>query len=264
MTSAPLLLAVDVGNTSLTAGVFRGERLVRRGRLATKASLERGSLSARLASCVGMGGLRAGLMAVVFASVVPPLDRKLSAALRERFRCPVLAVTPASPLGIPLKVKAPREVGADRIVNALAARELVGAPAVVVDIGTAATVDCVTAKGEYAGGAIMPGPGMAAEALRERTAKLPFVEPGRALRAVGTDTVECIRSGLYFGYLGMVRGMVEATLEEMGEDGVKVVLTGGYAKLYGRGLGPEFCIMPDLTLQGLRLAYDILAGGGIR
>ncbi|MBI5882023.1 MAG: type III pantothenate kinase [Elusimicrobia bacterium] len=263
MVQSPLLLAVDAGNTSLTAGLFRGTRLVRQGRLATATALERGELGARLAACVGLGSLR-GPMAAIFASVVPALDRKLANAAADRFRCPVFAVTPSSPLGLPLRVRTPREVGADRIVNALAARELVGAPAVVVDIGTAVTVDCVTARGEYAGGAIMPGPGTAAEALRDRTAKLPYVEPERATRAIGKDTSECIRAGLYFGCLGMIREVVERTLAEMGGGRIRIILTGGYAPLYQRGLGPEFCIMPDLTLQGLMLAHGILAGGGTR
>lgn len=259
----PLLLAIDVGNTSVSVGVFRGARLLRKGRMPTKAALGRGGLGARLAGCVG--GARGSFAAAVFASVVPSLDRKLAAAVSGRFRCPVTALTPASPVGMRLRVKAPGEVGADRIANALAARELLGAPAVVVDIGTAATLDCVNGRGEYVGGSIMPGPGMAASALRERTAKLPYVEPGRAFRAVGTDTAGCIRAGLYFGFLGMVRGMVESTVRELnGPKGVKLAVTGGYAGLYGRGLGPEFCIMPDLTLQGLRLAYEVLSGGGMR
>jgi type III pantothenate kinase len=265
------LLAIDAGNTSLTVGLFRGTRLVRQGRLPTAGAsdLDR-ALGDRLAACVGLGRTaRSGdpeplLQAVIFASVVPALDRKLAAAAAGRFRCPVFAVTPSSPLGLPLKVKAPREVGADRIVNALAARELVGVPAVVVDIGTAVTVDCVTARGEYAGGAIMPGPGTAAEALRDRTAKLPYVEPGRAARAIGKDTVDCIRAGLYFGCLGMIREVVAKTRSEMGGGAVRIILTGGYASLYQRGLGPDYCIMPDLTIQGLRLAYGILAGGGMR
>jgi type III pantothenate kinase len=262
--SLPLLLAVDAGNTSVTVGLFRGSRLLRRGRMptATASGLDR-ELGARLAAAVGLGGNSAPLSGAATASVVPGLDRKLATAVAS-FGCPVFSVTPSSPLGLTLKVRTPREVGADRIVNALAARELVGIPSLVVDIGTAVTVDCVTAEGAYGGGSIMPGPGMAAEALRDRTAKLPYVEPARVRRAIGTDTESCIRAGLYFGCLGMVRGMVEKTLEELGGGPAKVVVTGGFAGLYGRGLGPDYCIMPDLTLQGLRPAFGILSGGGMR
>ncbi|MBI5624818.1 MAG: type III pantothenate kinase [Elusimicrobia bacterium] len=264
MSPLPCLLAVDAGNTSVTVGLFQGRRLARVGRLATAAALGRGGLGARLASCVGLGSPRGPVAAVVFASVVPALDRKLSAAAQDRFRCPVFAVTPRSRLGLPLAVKAPAEVGADRIVNALAARELVGAPSLVVDIGTAVTVDCVTEAGAYGGGAIMPGPGMAVDALRDHTAKLPYVEPRRVSRAIGRDTAECIRSGLYFGWLGMIRAVVEKTRSEMGGGRIPVIATGGWARLFRSGLGPDFCIMPDLTLEGLRLAYGILAGGGTR
>ncbi|MBI5211423.1 MAG: type III pantothenate kinase [Elusimicrobia bacterium] len=260
--SGATLLALDIGNTSMTAGLFRGDRLVRRGRLDTGEALRCGDLASRLAACVRLERLVPD--GAIFANVsLLEIGRRLARSLGSRFGCPVVAVTPASPLGLPLDVKAPREVGADRIVNALAARELFGGPAAVVDIGTATTVDCVSADGAYLGGAIMPGPGTAAESLTRRTARLPLVEPARALKAIGKDTVECIRSGLYFGHLGMIRGMLDRTLGEMKAAGrASVVVTGGYARLFERDLPSGWNVLPDLTLHGLRMAYDIMERDG--
>lgn len=162
---------------------------------------------------------------------------------------------PGTRLGLRLAVRTPSEVGADRVLNALAARALHGAPCVVVDFGTATTFDCVSRRGDYLGGAILPGPRLAAKALRLHTAKLPEVPVAPTRRVIGKDTVECIQAGLYWGYLGTIERVLKMTLGEMKAPGAKVVLTGGLAPLFARHF-PEAVSEPDLTIQGLRLAFD--------
>ncbi|MDE2290573.1 MAG: type III pantothenate kinase, partial [Elusimicrobia bacterium] len=168
-----------------------------------------------------------------------------------------LEAGPGSPLGLRLAVRTPREVGADRVLNALAARELYGAPAVVVDFGTATTFDCLSRRGDYLGGAILPGPRLAAKALALHTAKLPEVDIAPTRRVIGRDTVECIQAGLYWGYVGMIEGLLRRTLRELKAPRAKVLLTGGLAPLFAAGI-PGARHVPSLTLEGLRLAYERL------
>ncbi len=249
-----VLIAVDVGNTSVALGAFRGRRLVKTGRFTTDPAMSRRSLSRRLGAFWPRRAPGA-----IYASVVPKLDRRLEAALRARFGCRPARVDPGSDLGVKLRVRAPREVGADRIVNALAAVELYGAPAVVVDFGTATTFDCVSEKGDYLGGAILPGPVMTAQALAEKTAKLPLIVPRRPRRIVGKDTAECIQGGLYYGYLGGIREILERTVAEMGIGGRKkavIIATGGQCGLFRSDLPRGIRFAPDLALQGLRLAFE--------
>jgi type III pantothenate kinase len=252
-----LLLAVDVGNTNLTVGVFAGDRLVRQWRLET--DLRRSSdWYARALKCPfrKLSGLPD---AVVFGSVVPPLDRTLSAAIKKAFGVKAVSVGPKSKLGFKLKVRTPGQVGADRVLNALALKSLVGTPAIAIDFGTATTFDCVDRAGDYVGGAILLGPNSAARALHEFTAKLPLVKVRKPAAAIGKDTVECLEAGLYFGYLGMIREVLGRTMAEMGGRPA-VVATGGLAPLFLSDL-PGVRHEPDLTLHGLRFAYDILHHG---
>lgn len=249
-----MLLAVDVGNTNLTVGVFAGDRLVRQWRLETdpRRSAE---WYARALKCPfrKVDGLPD---AVVYGSVVPALDRTLEAAVTRAFGVKAAAVTPRSRLGFKLKVLTPAQVGADRILNALALKALVGAPAIAVDFGTATTFDCVDANGDYIGGAILPGPNSSARALHEFTAKLPLVKVRKPASAIGTDTVSCIEAGLYFGYVGMIREVLARTKAEMGGRPA-VVSTGGLSALFADDL-PGVRREPDLTLHGLRFAHQIL------
>lgn len=249
-----MLLAVDVGNTNLTVGAFAGDRLVRQWRLETDP--RRGSAwYARALKCPfrKLSGLPD---AAVYGSVVPALDRTLEAAVKSAFGLKAAAVTPRSPLGLKLKVKTPSQVGADRILNVLALKALVGVPAIAVDFGTATTFDCVDKAGNYIGGAILPGPNSAARALHEFTAKLPLVKVRRPASVIGTDTVSCIEAGLYYGYVGMIREVLARTMAEMGGRPA-VAATGGLAPLFLADL-PGVRHLPDLTLQGLRCAYEIL------
>lgn len=193
--------------------------------------------------------------AFAFGTVVPALRPALRAASRALGVRRPFEVGPATRLGLRLAVRSPGEVGADRVLNALAARELHGAPCVVVDFGTATTFDCVSRRGEYLGGAILPGPRLAAKALNLHTAKLPEVPVAPTRRVIGKDTVECIQAGLYWGYLGMIERVLTMTLAEMKAPRATVVLTGGLAPLFSRHLKGAVH-EPNLTLRGLRLAAD--------
>lgn len=252
-----MLLALDVGNTNITVGAFEGRRLLRRWRLPT--SRARTQLGRKLPSLVRSAGL--SVDAVIYGSVVPAVNGSLERGVRRSFGLRPLSVTPGSPLGIRLRVRRPREVGADRILNALAAFERVRGPAIVLDFGTATTFDCVSGEGDYLGGAILPGPRMAAEALAEDTAQLPLVAIRRPRRVIGKDTVECMEAGLYFGYLGMIERILKMTLKEMRaavSGRVRVLATGGLAGFFRRDLPKAVPVVPDLTLQGLRIAYEQL------
>ena len=252
-----MLLAVDVGNTNLTVGVFAGDRLIRQWRITT--DLRRSSdWYARALKCP-FRRLSSLPDAVVCGSVVPPLDETLEAAIKKAFGVKPLAITPRSKLGLKLKVKTPNQVGADRVLNAVALKSLIGTPAIAIDFGTATTFDCVDAAGDYVGGAILLGPNSAARALHEFTAKLPLVKIRKPATVIGKDTVHCLEAGLYFGYLGMIREVLARTMAEMGGRPF-VAATGGLAPLFLDDL-PGVRHEPDLTLHGLRFAHEILHHG---
>jgi len=243
-----LILAVDVGNTNLTIGLFAGDRLIRQWRV--KTDLRRSSewYASRLLCKPRPEG-------VVYGSVVPTLDSKLEKAVARAFGLKAVAVTPRSHLGLRLKVKTPGQVGADRMLNALALKTRFGGPAIAIDFGTATTFDCVDSRGDYIGGAILLGPNSAARALHEFTAKLPLVKIRKPSTVVGKDTVGCLEAGLYYGYLGMIKEVLARTRKEMGGRPL-VVVTGGLAPLFVNDL-PGVRHEPDLTLRGLRLAHQI-------
>jgi type III pantothenate kinase len=253
---ADVLLAVDVGNTNLTVGAFAGDRLVRQWRIATDLRRTSEEYARALKRPFGAAGLP---RAAVYGSVVPPLDKTLERALTKAFGVKPRAVGPRSKLGLELKVKTPNQVGADRVLNAVALKHLAGGPAIGVDFGTATTFDCVDAAGDYIGGAILLGPNSAARALHEFTAKLPLVKIRKPRTAIGKDTVHCLEAGLYFGYVGMIREVLARTMAEMGGRPA-VVATGGLAPLFLKDL-PGVRHEPDLTLHGLRFAHDILHHG---
>lgn len=249
-----MLLAVDIGNTNLTVGVFAGDRLIRQWRIETdpRRSVEwyARALKSPFRKIDGLPSSAA------VASVVPGLDAVLSRAISKSFGFRPSFITPRSPLGLKLKVRKPSQVGADRILNALALRELFAGPSIAIDFGTATTFDCVDAKGAYVGGAILLGPNSAARALHEFTAKLPLVKVRKPRTAIGKDTEHCLEAGLYFGYLGMIREVLARTKAELGGK-AKVAATGGLAPLFLKDL-PGVRHEPDLTLNGLRLAHSAL------
>lgn len=252
-----MLLALDVGNTNITVGAFKGESLQRTWRLSTDLKKTTDEYGVALKSLwpAELGPVEWA----IYGSVVPDLDRTIETAVRQYLGVKPEVVSYLSPLGIRLKVDKPREVGVDRILNALAVYRLYGGPAVVIDFGTATTFDCVSIDGEYLGGAILPGPRLAAAALHEHTAQLPEVAVAKPKRVIGKNTVECIQAGLYYGYLGMLERVLHETIAEMGTGrrSPKFIATGGLAKLFAGDLAniPQ---VPDLTLQGLRLAHEAL------
>lgn len=180
----------------------------------------------------------------------------MSAAISHSFGLKAAFVTPCSPLGLALKVRSPKQVGADRILNALALRAICKGSAIGIDFGTATTFDCVDAAGAYVGGAILLGPRSAARALHEFTAKLPLVDVRRPRSVIGKDTEHCLRAGLYYGYLGMIREVLSRTKNEMGGR-PEIVATGGLAPLFLADLGPVR-YEPNLTLHGLRIARGLI------
>jgi type III pantothenate kinase len=260
VTRGARLLAVDVGNTNTVLGLFEGTELVRHWRLTSRrdATSDEIALSAR-------GLLTEAERAeerpeVIVASVVPSLRFPLRQAFRHLFGAEPLFVEPGVKTGMPILYDVPQEVGADRIVNGVAAYAKFGALCVVVDFGTATTFDVVTAKGEYAGGVIVPGIAISAEALFERAARLWRVEIRRPERVIGKTTASSIQSGLYFGYLSLVDGVIDRIEKELGSR-PRVIATGGLAELFGGGSERIEEIDPLLTLTGLRLIHERNRGG---
>jgi len=252
-----MLLAVDVGNTNITIGVFDGSKLKGTWRVATgvhRMADEYASLMLNLFERQGISASK--ITDAILCSVVPPLVGVFEEMCRRYLKVVPLVIEAGVKTGVRISMDNPREVGADRIVNAVAAHQLYGGAVIVIDLGTATTFDAVSEEGDYLGGAIAPGIAIATEALFSRTAVLPRVELTHPKRAIGRSTVAAMQSGIVFGYAGLIEGIVARIQQELGGK-AKVVATGGYAELLARETPVIEEVNPDLTLIGLRLIYEM-------
>ena len=251
-----LLLAVDVGNTNLTLGVFRDGQLAESWRLRTDPSQTADGWGVLFGNLFLLAGLRTpDVGGIVISSVVPRLDSSLRKMALRYFKREPLPVSAATDTGIVIKTDQPSEVGADRIVNSVAALERYGGPCIVVDFGTAITFDAISPAGEYLGGVICAGVGISAEALFRRTARLPQIDFRKPERVIGANTVASLQSGLYYGTVGMVEAILERMIAELGPD-TKVVATGGQAGMIGGAASRIQHIDEHLTLEGLRMIWE--------
>ncbi len=252
-----MLLVIDVGNTNTVIGMFDDEKLVADWRIETRRGRTSDEHSMLLRQLISVRNLSPELVdGGVLACVVPPAQAAMERAMQNTFHIEPLIVGPGIKTGMPLLVDNPKEVGADRIVNALAAWEQSGGGCIVVDFGTATTFDVISEKGEYLGGAICPGLVISANALYVEAAKLPRVPLEVPPRCVGKGTIESMQSGLVFGYCGLVDGLVERMRNEL-EFPVKVFATGGQALIIAGQCRHIDVVDPKLTLDGLRLLYGL-------
>lgn len=253
-----MLLAIDVGNTNIVIGAFRGATLVHTWRLTTIRERTADELGILVSSLCDRHEIRqTDISGIIIGSVVPPLSATLVAMVTEYFGRVPLMFEPAVNGGMPILIDNPGEVGADRVANGIAAFAAYGAgrPLIIVDFGTATTFDAVSAKGEYLGGVICPGPTLSAEALFQRAARLPRIDVKKPPRVIGTNTVAAMQSGLFWGYVDMVEGLLRRMKGELG-GAATVIATGGLAPV----VAPESALIEhvdaDLTLHGLRLVWE--------
>jgi type III pantothenate kinase len=251
-----VLLALDAGNTNITIGAFEGRKLVAHWRLRTvqeQTADEWGILFSNLFLPAGLEA--AHVHGIIVASVVPPLDSSLALMAQRYFRTEAMFVTPQTHLGITVRYDNPREVGADRLVNGVAGFYKYGGPCVVVDLGTTINFDVMSKEGDYLGGAIAIGIGVAVEALFSKTARLPLVDFRPPSDVIGSNTVASMQSGLYFGAIGMIDGIVERMLERLGPE-TKLIATGGQARLIVSGSRYLKHVDEHLTLEGLQMVWE--------
>ena len=251
------LLAIDIGNTNIVLGLYDGERLATQWRIATDHARMPDEYAMLLFDLFDRAGQDPdSVQGIILASVVPPLTGIFVEVGERYFGQKPLVVDAGVRTGVRIRYDSPRDVGADRVVNAVAAYHIYGGPACVVDFGTGTTFDAISAEGDYLGGAIAPGIGIAAEALFARTAKLPRIDIARPPRAIGNNTVHAMQSGLLFGYVGLVEGMVARFREELGPD-MRVIATGGLARLIAAETDAIEVVDQELTLKGLRLIWKM-------
>ncbi len=252
-----MLLTIDIGNTNITLGLYNGKELGPRWRLATAYDHMPDEYGLQLLGLLEHAGHKPqDVSGICMASVVPPITSKIIEACKRYLGIDPLVVDAGVKTGIRVRYEDPRAVGADRIVDAVAVVQLYGTPACVVDFGTATTFDAISKNGDYLGGAIAPGIGIAAEALFQRTAKLPRVDLQKPPSVIGRNTVHSMQSGLLYGYVSLVEGMVARFREELGQE-MKVIATGGLADIVAQETRVIQQVAPWLTLDGLQMIWEM-------
>lgn len=251
-----MLLVIDVGNTNTALGVFEGEKLRAQWRLTTHRAQTADEYGMMIRDLFSLDGIPPSqISGIMVASGVPPLNAWLEEMAERYFHLKAVFLGPGVRTGMAIHYDNPLEVGADRIANGVAAFEKYGGPCVIVDFGTAITFDAVSKKGEYLGGVIAPGIEISSEALFQRAARLPRVEIREPQRVIGTNTVASMQSGLFYGAVAMVDGILDRLCGELGK-GTKVIATGGQASLVAGASKYQPPVDPSLTLEGLRMIYE--------
>jgi type III pantothenate kinase len=252
-----MLLVMDVGNTNTVLGVYESARLVAHWRLTTVRDRTVDEYGIQARTLLSLAGIEvSAIQSIIIASVVPPLNSVLETMARDYFKLRPLFVEPGVKTGMPILYENPQEVGADRIVNGVAAYERCKSAVIVVDFGTATTFDAISAKGEYLGGAIAPGLTISAEALFERAARLPRVDIRRPPKVIGRNTTHSLQAGLFHGYIALVQGILDRMRQEMGEK-VRTLGTGGLVLALEADLRTVLDDLdPNLTLEGLRIIHE--------
>jgi type III pantothenate kinase len=252
-----MLLAIDIGNTKIAFGFFENEKLQNTLQIATSIHRLPDEYASLLLNLLPHHGIaREDIKEAIMCSVVPPLVAVFQELCRRYLGIPLLVIEPGVRTGVRIHLDNPREIGGDRIVNAAAAYRLYGGPAIVIDTGTATTFDVISEEGDYLGGAIAPGMEIGSETLYTRTARLPRIELSRPKNAIGKNTISAMQSGIIFGYVGLIEGMIARLRQEL-EGNVKIIATGGYAEIIARETKVIEVVNPHLTLLGLQLIHEM-------
>lgn len=254
-----MLLVIDIGNTNIVFGIYDQDRLLHTWRISSQTDKSADEYGLMIRQLLNVHGLDySNIENIVMASVVPKLTHTIPAMCSRYIGKEVMIVGAGTKTGINIKCDNPREVGADRIVNCIAAHEILNKTAIVVDMGTAISFDIISKDASYLGGAISPGIGIAAEALFMKTSKLPKVELNLPKKAIGKNTIGAMQTGIVYGYIGLIDGVIEKLLEEIKEDrkDVKIIATGGFSSLILKNSKYIEEVYPELTLYGLKLIYE--------